>query len=119
MGSARMGSNPIGVAYFAPENICACLEIRFNLRVNVWSYGVTVSTLDFESSDGGSNPPGTFYDVVLHPTRVFFTQGNMLSSSEHPASLAQLVARRSHNPKVVSSILTGGSYYLFISRHGG
>ena len=24
------------------------------------------------------------------------------------ASLAQLVARRSHNPKVVSSILTGG-----------
>ena len=26
-----------------------------------WSYGVTVSTLDFESSDGGSNPPGTFF----------------------------------------------------------
>ena len=25
------------------------------------------------------------------------------------ASLAQLVARRSHNPKVVSSILTGGN----------
>ena len=24
------------------------------------SYGVTVSTLDFESSDGGSNPPGSF-----------------------------------------------------------
>ena len=26
-----------------------------------WSYGVTVSTLDFESNDGGSNPPGTFF----------------------------------------------------------
>ena len=26
------------------------------------------------------------------------------------ASLAQLVARRSHNPKVVSSILTGGTF---------
>ena len=25
-----------------------------------WSYGVTVSTLDFESSDGGSNPPWSF-----------------------------------------------------------
>ena len=25
-----------------------------------WSYGVTVSNLGFESSDGGSNPPGTF-----------------------------------------------------------
>ena len=24
------------------------------------SHGVTVSTLDFESSDGGSNPPGSF-----------------------------------------------------------
>ena len=26
-----------------------------------WSNGVTVSTLDFESSDGGSNPPWTFF----------------------------------------------------------
>ena len=25
------------------------------------SNGVTVSTLDFESSDGGSNPPGTLF----------------------------------------------------------
>ena len=30
------------------------------------------------------------------------------------ASLAQLVARRSHNPKVVSSILTGGIFYLVV-----
>ena len=30
------------------------------------------------------------------------------------ASLAQLVARRSHNPKVVSSILTGGTFFAII-----
>ena len=26
-----------------------------------WPDGVTVSTLDFESSDGGSNPPRSYY----------------------------------------------------------
>ena len=31
------------------------------------------------------------------------------------ASLAQLVARRSHNPKVVSSILTGGMAFFHTS----
>ena len=30
-----------------------------------WSNGVTVSTLDFESSDGGSNPPWTF-SLIAH-----------------------------------------------------
>ena len=33
-----------------------------------------------------------------------------------PASLAQLVARRSHNPKVVSSILTGGIISRSVAR---
>ena len=27
----------------------------------IWPDGVTVSTLDFESSDGGSNPPRAFF----------------------------------------------------------
>ena len=29
---------------------------------------------------------------------------------QYPAAIAQLAARRSHNPKVVSSILTGGIF---------
>ena len=34
------------------------------------------------------------------------------------ASLAQSVARRSHNPKVVSSILTGGSFFTLFPHRG-
>ena len=31
------------------------------LQTLIWSYGVTVSTLDSESSDRGSNPRRTFF----------------------------------------------------------
>ena len=30
-----------------------------------WSYGVVVSTLDFESSDAGSNPAKTLVDFLF------------------------------------------------------
>ena len=33
---------------------------------------------------------------------------------QYPAAIAQLAARRSHNPKVVSSILTRRIFYLVI-----
>jgi hypothetical protein len=62
MGSARTGSNPVGVVF----NSCSSADLNHFCIVSVGpirfrSYGVTVSTLDFESSDGGSNPPRTFY----------------------------------------------------------
>ena len=43
-----------------------------------------------------------------HPNRL-----DVFQSTNHVciASLAQLVARRSHNPKVVSSILTGSTFF--------
>ena len=47
-----------------------CLGSFSKLRIN-WSRGVTVSTLDSESSDRGSNPRGTFFarceDTKLGP----------------------------------------------------
>ena len=48
------------------QTFCAGKYCRSGLLLNMygpssWSYGVTVSTLDFESSDGGSNPPGTLF----------------------------------------------------------
>ena len=44
------------------EVLCGRLSIGLAEKEALrWSYGVTVSTLDFESSDGGSNPPGTSF----------------------------------------------------------
>ena len=51
--------------------------------------------------------------VLLRGTEC--TNCSMLSA----ASLAQLVARRSHNPKVVSSILTGSIFVMPVEYHSG
>ena len=73
-----------------------------------WSYSVEVITVDFDSTDTGSNPVRTFCGGsafgVIWPAKC-------ISPDHHytQASLAQSVARRSHNPKVVSSILTRSS----------
>ena len=51
-----LGSIPSpGIIFRIAIYFCAacCRQIQANVRSN----GVTVSTLDFESSDGGSNPP--------------------------------------------------------------
>ena len=45
-----------------------CEEIQ---AFQAGSHGVTVSTLDFESSDGGSNPPGSYYLLLLLDVFVF------------------------------------------------
>jgi hypothetical protein len=49
---------------------------------------------------------------LLRASRFKSSFYNPMSQHAAAASLAQLVARRSHNPKVVSSILTGGIFFL-------
>ena len=112
MGFARMGSNPIGVEVLTFYKVFGKLHVHPMEQIR-WSNGVTVSTLDFESSDGGSNPPWTFSEQTFH---THISRGET-TQTQLCASLAQLVARRSHNPKVVSSILTGGIFvFLLLSR---
>ena len=43
-----------------------------------------------------------------------YFEGMILGSMHYQAAIAQLVARRSHNPKVVSSILTRRIFLLRI-----
>ncbi len=51
-----LGSIPSpGIIYSTGGQLCAPCYQQFH--ANARSNGVTVSTLDFESSDGGSNPP--------------------------------------------------------------
>ena len=58
-GAIRVGSNPTAVKFLL---WCAMSDAhRTNQHEERRSCGVTVSTLDSESSDGGSNPPRTFW----------------------------------------------------------
>ena len=43
---------------------------------STWSYGVTVSTLDSESSDRGSNPRRTFAKLAKEPLVTCAVVGN-------------------------------------------
>ena len=45
----------------SPMNLPRLAEFLDPLRCSIWSRGVTVSTLDSESSDRGSNPRRTFF----------------------------------------------------------
>ena len=59
------------------ENLHKARAPRF-LNGCSWSRGVTVSTLDSESSDRGSNPRGTFFGPSLH--RAHTSPHNLLAS---------------------------------------
>ena len=49
---------------------CVCSLYVLSL-LKTWSYGVMVSTLDFESSDPGSNPGRTSFAAVTLPSKRF------------------------------------------------
>ena len=53
----------LGFASFPPPDNIAVARIR---RLGTWPRGVTVSTLDSESSDRGSNPREAFQESELH-----------------------------------------------------
>ena len=46
---------------YITRDVIRYVWITIVFTMHQWSYGVTVSTLDSESSDGGSNPPRTFF----------------------------------------------------------
>ena len=59
-GAIRVGSNPTAVILFGDNKNLVLTGYTTTESNHVRSCGVTVSTLDSESSDGGSNPPRTF-----------------------------------------------------------
>ena len=74
-----------------------------------WSCGVTVSTLDSESSDGGSNPPRTFFDTKLMLC-VNKKCCGLPKKIVDAALLAQWLERAAVNRKVTGSIPVGSVF---------
>ena len=76
------------------------------------SNGVTVSTLDFESSDGGSNPPWTFLSVDWRKN-IDVMDGNVVFLSRSYSSVGQSVRLITVRSAVQARV---GAFYI-ASRH--
>ena len=87
MGFARMGSNPIGVEVLTFYKVFGKLHVHPMEQIR-WSNGVTVSTLDFESSDGGSNPPWTYLSHFCHIMHAIFKTKNLRCPGIEPGPSA-------------------------------
>ena len=105
MGSARTGSNPVGVVSYylevAPRAGVFSLTSR-SRSATAWPSGLRRQLKALVRKGVGSNPTA----VILRSSSVCELAPRGPGALRTVGALAQLVARRSHNPKVVSSILT-------------
>lgn len=97
------------------------------LFLSIWGGGRSGKGLDWGSQKGFLGSFFRFWVFFFSQVEAFFLffRPSPLStpyirltipSFSISASLAQLVARRSHNPKVTSSILVGSMFFVFFFR---
>ena len=106
MGSARTGSNPVGVVSYYLEVVsrAGVFTLTSSSRsATAWPSGLRRQLKALVRKGVGSNPTA----VILGTPLVCELAPRGPGALRAVGALAQLVARRSHNPKVVSSILTG------------